>query len=319
MASSLSGPPRRRPTRLHLFDLDGTLIHGSSAAVEISHQLGLDAEIRELELAFAAGGMTPPDFAARACALWSELTEEHIDAAFMGAPWLGGIREVWDEIRERGERSAVISLSPDFFVSRLLIQAPPPRPSRPSRPTRDSGHSPAAHYGTSAYYGTDEASDTTAKNPHADGSWATQQGSDAIAAADVVTGADRNAAARTGVHESVHRSAGSGGVADGGPGRGADATYGSRWPSVPFREPLDPAGILSAEAKVRIADELCAKFGVSRGDCVAYGDSMSDAALFAAVPVSVAVNADGHVRGLASAEYEGEDLREAFGLVRKSP
>jgi phosphoserine phosphatase len=256
MASLLSSPSARSP-RLHLFDLDGTLIHGSSAAVEISHQLGLDKEIGELELAFAAGGMTPPDFAARACALWSELTEDHITAAFMGAPWLSGISEVWEEIRERGERSAVISLSPDFFVGRLLLEAPPSRTSRLSRG------------------GTVGTADTAGASRGAEGA--------------------------------------------GGSGRGADAAYGSRWPAVPFRERPDPAGILSAEAKVRIADELCARFGVSRSECVAYGDSMSDAALFAAVPVSVAVNADRHVRGLATAEYEGEDLREAYGFVRKSP
>lgn len=261
MTSSLTGASGRRPSRLHLFDLDGTLIRGSSAAVEISHQLGLDKEIRELELAFAGGGMTPPDFAARACELWTELTDEHVDAAFLGAPWLSGIREVWDEIRARGERSAVISLSPDFFVRRLLHQAPSPRPARPTRPAGPGT-------GDTAFTG----------------------GADA--------GAVGGAAASV---------------------RGVDVTYGSLWPSVPFRELPDPAGILSAEAKVRIADELCARFGVSRSDCVAYGDSMSDAALFAAVPLSVAVNADGHVRDLATAEYEGGDLREAYGLVHKSP
>lgn len=242
------------------------MIHGSSAAVEISHQLGLDREIRDLELAFSEGGMTPPDFAARACALWGELTEEHVDAAFLGAPWLSGIREVWDDIRARGERSAVISLSPDFFVSRLLLRAPPSRPSR-SAP---------------------DATGDTSGTGGADGS--ARRGADAGAV---------------------------GGEA--APGRGVDITYGSRWPAVPFRELPDPAGILSAGAKVRIADELCAQFGVSRSECVAYGDSMSDAALFAAVPVSVAVNADGHVRDLATAEYEGEDLHEAYGLVRNNP
>ena len=215
--------------RLHLFDLDGTLLHGSSAAVEISRQLGLDAEIRELEIAFAEQGLTPPDFAARACALWSELTEQHVEAAFAQAPWLAGIREVWEEIRARGERCAVISLSPDFFVRRLLDRSPP--------------------------------------------------------------------------------------SSDGRTGGGADAAHGSRWPAVPFREPVDPAGILSAAAKVRIADELCAEFGVLRSECVAYGDSMSDAELFAAVPVSVAVNADRHLRGRASFEYQGHDLREAYELI----
>lgn len=289
MVSSLprSGDRSDRPSRLHLFDLDGTLIYGSSAAVEISHQLGLDEEIRELELAFAAGGMTPPEFAARACAMWAELTEDHVTAAFLEAPWLSGIREVWEEIRERGERSAVISLSPDFFVSRLLAEAPP---------------SPAGGEGRAGSRGAAERSGAVAEAEDAAG-----------AAAGPWSGGPAGGPAGCAPSVGVPAKTGA------GRGRGADATYGSRWPAVPFREAPDPAGILSAEAKVRIADELCERFGVSRSECVAYGDSMSDAALFAAVPVSVAVNADGHLKGLASAEYVGGDLREAYGLVRKGP
>lgn len=205
--------------RLHLFDMDGTLLYGSAASVEISRQLGLDQEIAELERAFIVGEATPVRFAELACELWAELTEELVTTAFEGAPWLAGIREVWADIRARGDRCAVISLSPTFFVERLTA-------------------------------------------------W------------------------------------------------GADAAHGSRWPALPFREPVEPDGILSASAKVRIMDELCAKFGLSRSDCVAYGDSMSDTALFAAVPASVAVNADHHVSGLASYAYDGRDLREAYELVR---
>lgn len=198
--------------------MDGTLMHGSAAAVEISRQLGLEREIAELERAFAARELTAPRFAVLVCELWADLTEEHIAAAFEGAPWLDGIEEVWADIRARGERCAVISLSPNFFVDRLLA-------------------------------------------------W------------------------------------------------GADATHGSRWPDPPFREPIDPAKILNAGAKVRIADELCERYGLGRADCVAYGDSMSDAELFAAVPVSVAVNADHHVRDVAVHAYTGTDLRAAYELV----
>lgn len=226
-------PQARRRPRLHLFDLDGTLIRGSAAAVEISRQLGVEKEIAELERDFADGRLSPPEFAERACALWAELREEHVAAAFAGAPWLGGIREVWDDIRQRGDRCAVISLSPDFFVHRMCAGC--------------SGEAPPGR--------------------------------------------------------------------DGQRGRGADLAYGSRWPAVPFRRPLDPAGILTPAAKVKIANELCEKFGVLRSDCVAYGDSMSDAPLFRSVPVSVAVNADGHLRGLATSEYRGDDLRDAYGLV----
>ncbi|MEU2420416.1 haloacid dehalogenase-like hydrolase [Streptomyces sp. NPDC007851] len=204
--------------RLHLFDLDGTLLHGTSAPVEISRQLGLDVQTTELDRAFTAGLIGPPEYAARVHTLWAELTEAHVTAAFDGAPWLARIRDVWSEIRSAGDYCAVISLSPSFFVERLL-------------------------------------------------EW------------------------------------------------GAHAAFGSRFPAVPFVEPLNPAGLLTAAAKVIIADRLCEQFGVGRADCVAYGDSMSDRDLFAAVPVSVAVNADGHLAGLATYSYAGRDLWDAYELA----
>ncbi|MFJ8073486.1 HAD family hydrolase [Streptomyces sp. NPDC096176] len=209
---------RRRP-RLHIFDLDGTLIHGSAAPVEISRQLGLLDEIGEVERDLIAGRIGPPEYAVRVHALWTDLTEAHVAAAFDSAPWLLGIREVWSEIRESGDFCAVISLSPSFFVERLV-------------------------------------------------------------------------------------------------GWGAHAAHGSRFPEIPFSRPVDPAGILSAAAKVEVAGRLCTEFGVGLDACVAYGDSMSDAAIFAAVPTAVAVNADHHLTGLATHTYAGLDLREAYELVR---
>src|SRR5262245_11044355 len=105
--------------RLHLFDLDGTLLPGTSAPLEISRQLGLEAETVLLEQAIATGRITPPEYAVQVHALWSELTEAHVAAAFAEAPWLSRIEEVWTEIRESGDFCAVISLSPSFFVERL--------------------------------------------------------------------------------------------------------------------------------------------------------------------------------------------------------
>ncbi|MEU7020661.1 HAD-IB family phosphatase [Streptomyces sp. NPDC046203] len=206
--------------RLHLFDLDGTLIRGSAAAVEISRQLGLSTEIERLERDFLVRGLAPDEFAVQARELWAELTLEQVAAAFEGAPWLAGIREVWAEIRAGGDHCAVISLSPDFFVERLL-------------------------------------------------DW------------------------------------------------GVEAAEGSRWPAVPFTGPIHRPGILNAAAKVRIAGELCERFGVRPADCVAYGDSMSDAALFGIVPETVAVNADHHLVDLATHHYAGADLREAYAMVRR--
>ncbi|MEV8532293.1 haloacid dehalogenase-like hydrolase [Streptomyces sp. NPDC051211] len=205
-------------TRLHLFDLDGTLMYGSAAPVELSRQLGLLVEIAELERAFSAREIGPPEFAMGVHSLWTALTPRHVRAAFDGAPWLAGIRDVWREIRERGEYCAVISLSPSFFVELLL-------------------------------------------------EW------------------------------------------------GAHAAHGSVFPEVPFTRPVDVAGILTPEGKLEVADRLCERFGVSRADCVAYGDSMTDAVLFEAVPISVAVNARPYLAERATHVYEGRDLREAYRLV----
>ncbi|MFF7447631.1 MULTISPECIES: HAD-IB family phosphatase [unclassified Streptomyces] len=205
--------------RLHLFDLDGTLLYGTSSPVEISRQLGLEAEAVALDQAIAAGLIDPPEYALRVRELWAELTEAHVAAAFEGAPWLARIRDVWEAIREDGDYCAVVSLSPSFFVERLTT-------------------------------------------------W------------------------------------------------GAHAAHGSRFPAVPFTEPVDPSGILSAAAKVLIADRLCAEFGVTRADCVAYGDSSSDKDLFGVVSLSVAVNADSHLSALATHAYTGRDLWAAYELVR---
>ena len=206
-------------SRLHLFDMDGTLLHGSSANVELARELGLVDEFRALDARFAAGEIDSPGYAGHAYGLWRDLTADRVAAAFDGSPWLAGIREVWAEIRDRGEYCAVISLSPDFFVRRLLA-------------------------------------------------W------------------------------------------------GAHAAHGARFPELPLGDvPLDVTGILRPESKVLIADRLCAEYGLTRADCVAYGDSLSDASLFGVVPVSVAVNGDHHVNGLATLAYQGGDLREAYALT----
>ena len=77
-----------------------------------------------------------------------------------------------------------------------------------------------------------------------------------------------------------------------------------------------PQGDLVALRLARGGDRLCAEFGLTRDDCVAYGDSLSDKDLFAAVPVSVAVNSDRHLSGLATHSYVGKDLWDAYELAR---
>jgi phosphoserine phosphatase len=97
---------------------------------------------------------------------------------------------------------------------------------------------------------------------------------------------------------------------------GFDDVVASRFPALPFRDALDPGGILTPGDKVRIVDELCERHGLPRSRCVAYGDSISDAPLFRQLTNTVAVNADHHLAELAAVSYRGDDLAGAYSLGR---
>lgn len=106
-------------TRLHVFDMDGTLLRGASVEA-VSHHAGCFDEVSGLEQAYLRGEVTD-DVAwwERVLALWAHLPDADIHEGFDRAPWMSGIREVFADITARGEHSVVISQSPLFLVRRL--------------------------------------------------------------------------------------------------------------------------------------------------------------------------------------------------------
>ncbi|MDX6741239.1 HAD-IB family phosphatase [Actinocorallia sp. A-T 12471] len=206
-------------SELHLFDMDGTLLRGTTASRELATVLGVAAELAALEADFVSGRIDGPGFAVGIRALWHALTPDHVVEAFAASPWLAGIGDVCADIRARGGRTAVITLSPDFFAAHLC-------------------------------------------------------------------------------------------------GLGVDEVVASRFPAVPFRAPVDPAGILLPESKVRAAEDLRLRHGLPVSRVVAYGDSLSDVPLFRHLEHTVAVNADDHLADLAALSYRGESLTDAYGLAR---
>lgn len=201
---------------LHFFDMDGTLLPGTSASLELATQIGARERVHELEARAARGEIDNLEFTKICHALWRELVQDHIVTAFQSAPWISSIKRVWSDIAERGEYVAVISMSPAFFVDQLA-------------------------------------------------DW------------------------------------------------GAHVTFGSR---VLIDDELDLAGVLTTESKCRIARSLMARFHVGPESCVAYGDSISDTALFRTVAHTVSVNGDTHIAHLAKRHYVGVDLAEAYALGR---
>lgn len=77
-------------------------------------------------------------------------------------------------------------------------------------------------------------------------------------------------------------------------------------------ERVKPEMILSPKAKAVIAQRVCRQLGFELGDCVAFGDSMSDYLLFKELEHTVSVNGDVKIRAMARYQYEGLDLHEAF-------
>ena len=106
-------------SKLHVFDMDGTLLRGS-ACLEVSRHLGHLDQVQVVEDAWGRGEVDHVEFYEVLLELWKGLTDADIDEVFAGSPWLEGIQEVWSDIAARGEHSAVISLSPQFFVDRLV-------------------------------------------------------------------------------------------------------------------------------------------------------------------------------------------------------
>ena len=107
-------------TALHVFDLDGTLLPATTASLELAKVTGhLDA-LHALESRFGAGELDTKGFARAVHELWADLTAGQVSEAFAAARRLGRVADVFADIRARGERSVVITMSPDFFVEELL-------------------------------------------------------------------------------------------------------------------------------------------------------------------------------------------------------
>ncbi|MGF7238928.1 MAG: HAD family hydrolase [Frankia sp.] len=105
---------------LHVFDMDGTLLCGSTAAMEVARRTGHSEALRALEARFEAREIDTETFMESIYVMWQGLTPAMVAEAFAASPWLLGIREVCSDIRAHGGWSTVITLSPDFFAMRLL-------------------------------------------------------------------------------------------------------------------------------------------------------------------------------------------------------
>jgi phosphoserine phosphatase len=106
-------------SKLHIFDMDGTLLAGS-ACLELSRHAGHIDDVEAMEERWGRGEIGHVEFYELLLPLWEGIEDTDVETVFAGVAWLDGIEEVWRDIDARGERSAVITLSPQFFADKLL-------------------------------------------------------------------------------------------------------------------------------------------------------------------------------------------------------
>jgi phosphoserine phosphatase len=98
---------------------------------------------------------------------------------------------------------------------------------------------------------------------------------------------------------------------------GFDVIHASPFPPLPFDEPVDPTSILTVDDKPRLAAARLADLCLDETQCVAYGDSGSDIALFATMTCTVAVNPTASLEALAAVTYRGRSMWAAYQLGRQ--
>lgn len=78
-----------------------------------------------------------------------------------------------------------------------------------------------------------------------------------------------------------------------------------------------PEQMISSADKLEITHKRLRELGLAADDCIAYGDSDSDLALFETLTHTVAVNANDRIRELGSVVYDGSDIWAAYLAGRK--
>ncbi|WP_437278220.1 HAD-IB family phosphatase [Sorangium sp. So ce375] len=104
---------------LIIFDMDGTLLPGTTANLELARILGAEGVVLELERSYCSGLIDNHTYASRILDLYSKLSEDHVEQAFKRAPKLNGLLDLVSWTRARRIDVAVLTTGPAFFASKF--------------------------------------------------------------------------------------------------------------------------------------------------------------------------------------------------------
>lgn len=103
-------------SRLFIFDMDGTLLPGTTGMLQIAQIMGHTDQLQQLETQYITQQIDSLQFALNIFHLWENLSPKDVEAAFTKTPKLNNIKEALKKINERGDISCLITTAPHFFA-----------------------------------------------------------------------------------------------------------------------------------------------------------------------------------------------------------
>ena len=107
--------------RLVSFDMDGTLIRGTSAAEFMAARLGNLAQVQVLERQWLAGELQASQFADAVAHTFTDMPLTDVVRHFEQLPLIGGIERTLERLRRRGIPCVIATVSYAFYA-RILCQ-----------------------------------------------------------------------------------------------------------------------------------------------------------------------------------------------------
>jgi phosphoserine phosphatase len=113
-----AGADRRSaaPPGLAVFDMDGTLLPGTTACQQIALAAGTPEVVASLELDYRRGVIDSTTFAERALESWAVSPTGLFRRAFDACPKIGGLDRTLATLRDRGFATCLVTMAPREFA-----------------------------------------------------------------------------------------------------------------------------------------------------------------------------------------------------------
>ena len=84
------------------FDLDGTLLRGTSVSMCLAQAMGYGESLRDLERRYASGAISNREVAEHTAPWFTGVAPSEVGAMLMTAPWMAGVHETVSALRAEG-------------------------------------------------------------------------------------------------------------------------------------------------------------------------------------------------------------------------